>query len=245
MLGSEKRIIIPLPSYGFDPSEAAIPWKLLTETGFEIVFTTPLGEEAVTDQIMLDGKGLGIWKTVLAARKDAVIAHSEMKLSNAFCNPLKYTDVQSSDFDGLLLPGGHDKGVIEYLESKILQDLIVAFFKDKKPVAAICHGVILAARSIDPDTKKSVLYKYKTTALLKSQELLAFNLTRLWMKDYYKTYPITVEDEVKAVLADPSQFIEGPKPLKRDSKRFLDRGFCVKDNNYLSARWPEIFIVLL
>ena len=183
------RILIPLPSYGFDPTEVAIPWKLLSEKNFEIVFITPEGEKAITDRIMLTGEKLRIWKRVLAARKDAVDAYSEMGKIESFCNPLKYNDVQEKDFDAILLPGGHDKGVKEYLESKVLQKLVVDFFSALKPVAAICHGVVLAARSINPDTEKSVIHDYKTTALLKSQELLAYNMTKLWMKDYYLTYP--------------------------------------------------------
>jgi protease I len=70
------------------------------------------------------------------------------------------------DFDGLVLPGGHDKGVKEYLESKTLQQQVVAFFNATKPVGAICHGVVLAARSIDPVSNQSVLFDYKTTSLI-------------------------------------------------------------------------------
>ena len=162
-----------------------------------------------------------------------------MEKSNSFCNPLKYSDVQADNFDAILLPGGHDKRVKEYLESRILQDLLVDFFVAEKPVAAICHGVVLAARSINPDTGKSVIYDYKTTALLKSQEILAYNLTRLWLKDYYLTYPgLTVEDEVRSVLSDDNNFLKGPNSIFRDSPEKLKRGFIVKDRNYLSARWP-------
>jgi protease I len=233
------RILIPIPSYGFDPTEVAIPWTILSEKNFEIIFATPEGEKATTDNKMLKGENLGIWKLLLKAKQDAVNAYYEMEKSKSFCNPLKYADIKEGNFDAILLPGGHDKGVKEYLESKILQQLVANFFIAQKPVGAICHGVVLAARSIDPNTKKSVIHNYKTTSLLKSQELLAFNLTKLWLKDYYLTYPeITVEDEVRAVLCDTNNFIKGPIPLFRDDFRHLDRGFFVKDRNYLSARWP-------
>ncbi len=235
----KKRILIPVPTYGFDPSEAAIPWKLMSEQGFEIVFISPDGKKAAADRLMLNGEKLGIWKPVLKARKDAVAAYSEMEKSKPFCNPLKYGAVAENDFDAILLPGGHDKGAKEYLESGILQQLIVSFFKAQKPVAAICHGVVLAARSIDAETGKSVIHNYKTTSLLKSQELLAYNLTRLWLKDYYLTYPgLTTEDEVRSVLSDKNNFIKGPAPLFKDDPKNLKRGFAVRDRNYLSARWP-------
>lgn len=234
-----KRILIPVPTYGFDPTEVAIAWKIFTENNFETIFLSPSGKKAMADTKMLKGKNLGIFKSVLSARKDAVIAYSEMEKSKAFCNPLKYSDVQEEYFDAIFLPGGHDKAVIEYLESDALQQLIVNFFNAKKPVGAICHGVVLVARSIDPSTGKSVLSDFKTTALLKSQELLAYHLTKLWLKDYYLTYPEqTVEDEVKSFLSDEMNFIKGPNPLLRDSNDHIKRGFALRDRNYLSARWP-------
>jgi len=233
------KVLIPIPSYGFDPSEAAIVWKLLAGKGHDIVFSTPDGQKAKADSCMLTGEKLGIFKPILRARRDAVIAYDEMQEDAAFCSPIKYADVRSDDFDAIFLPGGHDKRIREYLESQLLQNVVTDFFAAKKPVAAICHGVVLVARSNNPETGKSVLFDYKTTALLKSQERLAYNMTRLWLHDYYLTYPeITVEDEVKAVLSDSENFITGPKPLARDSMDRLDRGFVVKDRNYLSARWP-------
>jgi len=233
-----KKILIPIPSYGFDPTEAAIPWKLISETGFEIVFATPDGKMASADNRMLTGEKFGILKPVFQARNDAVDAYHEMEGSAPFCNPLTYKDLQEENFDALLLPGGHDKRVKEYLESKALQNLIVDFFHAGKSVGAICHGVLLPARSINPDTNKSVIYNYKTTAPLKSQESLGYNLTRLWLKDYFLTYPeIYTEDEVRSALADSTNFVKGPFPMLRDNKDHLERGFALRDRNYVSARW--------
>ncbi|MFT5296346.1 MAG: protease I [Colwellia sp.] len=235
----KKKVLIPLPHYGCDPSEVAIPWLLLNEKQFEITFITPDGNIAITDDIMLTGRSLGLLKPILQARQDAVDAYRQMEKCLAFNNPLKYTDVSADDFDGLLLPGGHDKGVKEYLESEILQKLVVDFFNENKPVAAVCHGVLIPARSIDEKTQKSVIHHYKCTGLLKRQELTAYNLTRLWLGDYYLTYPkTTTEDELIAALACKTQFIEGKFPLFRDDLQNLSRGHIVRDRNYLSARWP-------
>lgn len=236
---ASKKILIPIPSNGCDPSEVGIPWKLMSEVGIEIVFATPAGKKATTDNIMLTGKKLGLLKGVLAARKDAVEAYLEMEKVDAFCNPIKYEDIMEGDFDGIYLPGGHDKPVKVYLESELLQERIADFFESKKPVGAICHGVVLVARSKNSVTGKSVIYNYKTTSLLKSQEMAGYNMTRLWLKDYYLTYPeITIEEEVKSVLSNNINFVTGPTPLFRDSLQNLKRGFYVRDQNYISARWP-------
>jgi len=212
-------ILIPLPSYGFDPTETAIPWKILTKNGIKITFSTPNGISARGDEIMLTGKKLGIFKNLLKARNDGVAAYKLMSESNEFNHPIPYNEIEVSKYDGIFLPGGHDKGVIEYLESEILQNIIPLFFQKDKKIGAVCHGVVLLARSKDKNTNKSVIYDYKTTALLKRQELLAYNLTRLWLKDYYLTYPgMTVEDEVKSALKNQNNFISGSFPIFRDKE---------------------------
>jgi protease I len=90
----------------------------------------------------------------------------------------------------------------EYLESGRLQSILAEFFARDQPAGAICHGVLLAARSRRRDGK-SVLYGKKTIALTKFMELMAWALTCLYVGDYYRTYPATVEDEVRAALAAP------------------------------------------
>ncbi|HEX7673353.1 MAG TPA: type 1 glutamine amidotransferase domain-containing protein [Bdellovibrio sp.] len=232
----QKTILIPLPSQDFDPTECAIPWKILTDHGVLVRFATPDGKIASCDQRMLHGTDLGIFKVLLAADRNAFRAYTLLEKHHEFQNPLKWSEVKMDDFDGLILPGGHAQGMRPYLESKDLQNLTAAFFSKDKPVGAICHGVVLVVRS--QLNGASVLKNRRTTSLLARQELLAWRMTRLWLGDYYRTYPQTVEAEVRANLASPAQFISGPIAISRDSEENLKSGFCVRDGNYLSARWP-------
>jgi protease I len=125
----------------------------------------------------------------------------------------------------------------EYLESNQLQSIVAGFFARSQPVGAICHGVLLAARS-RALSGNSVLSGKRTTALTKFMELAGWALTCLYLGNYFRTYPTTVEDEVRAALAAPEDFIRGPIAVIRDSPGNLKVGFTVRDGNYLSARWP-------
>jgi hypothetical protein len=108
-------------------------------------------------------------------------------------------------------------------------------------LGAVCHGVLLVARSICKETGKSILYNRKTTGLTRKQEMFAYNLTRIYLGDYYLTYPdTTVEDELKTLISDPKNFSSGHGffiPLGRDGPANLN-GYVVIDNNYISGRWP-------
>jgi protease I len=115
--------------------------------------------------------------------------------------------------------------------------MVTTAFERDIPVGAICHGVIVTARSKNKNGR-SVLFGRKTTALTRSLEISGWVLTVAWLGNYYRTYPETVQEEVTGVLANPDDFAVGPFALFRDSRDRLDRGFTVRDGNYLSARWP-------
>jgi putative intracellular protease/amidase len=155
-----------------------------------------------------------------------------------FAKPCAFEDVDVDSADGVFIPGGHAKGVRTLLESSAAQAVAVTAMTHEIPVGAVCHGVLLLARSIDPATGRSLLYGRKTTALTAALELGGWAITRLWLGDYYRTYRMTVQAEVTGVLAAPGDFEPGPRMSLRDSPNHLDRGFTVKDGNYLSARWP-------
>ena len=230
-------IVMPMPKRDFDPTETGVPWRMLRERGHRVVFATPDGRPGEADPMMVTGKGLAVLARVLKADDNGRRAYDEMAQSDEFQKPILYEDIRVTDYDALLLPGGHAKGMRPYLESERLQSAVVGFFAHRKVVGAICHGVLLAARS-RLATGTSVLHGRKTTGLTKLMELSAWALTSLYLGDYYRTYPTTVEDEVRAALARPEDFLTGPLALTRDSPRRLDAGFTVRDGNYLSARWP-------
>ncbi|MBE1159435.1 type 1 glutamine amidotransferase domain-containing protein [Dyella acidiphila] len=266
------RVLIPLPHLDYDPSEVAVPWRVLTQAGHRVVFATPDGDVASADPIMLSGIGLDPWGWIpglrqlrvfgllLRANRDARRAHAALVQDPAFRAPLRWDALDAHAYDALLLPGGHcARGMRSYLESGLLQAQVAACFEAGKPVAAICHGVLLAARSRRADGR-SVLYQRRTTGLTWALEKSAWSLTRItrfWDPHYYRTYReqpgqapgyMSVQQEVTRVLASPDDFLDVPanapqqwhktSGMVRDRDRDERPAFIVRDGNYLSARWP-------
>jgi putative intracellular protease/amidase len=267
------RVLVLLPALDFDPSEAAVGWRVLANAGHTVSFATPDGRPAVADDMMLTGKGLDLWGAIpllrnlplvgllMRANRDARAAYAEMIADPNYVAPLRWDAVDASAFDALLLPGGHRaRGMREYLESEILQRHVADFFDEEKPVAAICHGVLLAARSISKRTGRSVLWGYQTTALTWAFENSAWSVarfTRFWDPNYYRTYVeqngqragfMSVQQEVTRALARAEDFRDVPKAdpeyrrktsgLERDSMDNERPAFVVRDRNYVSGRWP-------
>lgn len=230
-------ILIPLPDRDFDVTEVAVPWRMLTDAGHTVVFCTERGDGTPqADPLLLTGVLFG----QLGAEPEACAFYRALEHEEAFRHPLSWERMDFTTYDALLLPGGHAPGMRQYLGSTSLQQRVARFAQSGRPLAAICHGVLLLARAQNESTGKSVLYDRRTTCLAKYQERTAYWLTAWKLGRYYRTYPAYVEEEVKSQLRDPQkQFERGPLALtKRDSAADSSPAFVVVDANYVSARWP-------
>jgi len=230
------RVLVPLPDRDFDVTEVAVPWKLLTEAGHDVVFATEKGDRPAADPRLLTGVLFG----QLGAEEEAKAFYRELEEAPAFLRPIRWSDVDPGAYGAMLLPGGHAPGMRQYLEGETLLDRVATFAKSGKPLGAICHGVLVLARAKDPATGKSVLATRRTTCLPKYIEKTAWMLTGWKLGSYYRTYPEYVEDEVKRALDDAEkQFERGPRVLTKKGTRDDDSAaFVVEDGSYVSARWP-------
>lgn len=221
-----KRALFPLPDHDFDVTEAAVPWKLLREAGYGITFATEKGKVAACDPLLLTGVVFG----QLGATKEVIQFYQEMVASPEFQHPIPYSEIEVKDYDVLHLTGGHAPGMKQYLESKVLQAKVAGFFAAGKMIGSICHGAVLLARTIDPETGKSVIHGRKLSGLTKFLERLAYYITFWRRGKYYRTYPAYVQDEVQAAMQDPRKFDVGLKQFQP---------YVCVDGNLVSARWPK------
>ncbi len=266
-------VLMPIPACDFDPTEVAVSWQVLTGAGHDVLFATPSGRMGEADDLMVTGQGLDPWGFIPGARRVTVVgralradaaarrAYGSLCEDHSFRSPLHWAEARRSIYDALVLPGGHRaRGMRAYLESGEVQQMAVDSFRSGRPVGAICHGVLVAARAIDPATGRSVLHGRRTTALTWALERKAWGLamyTRFWDANYYRTYPeepgqpygfMSVQQEVTRALAADSDFEDVPRGVpsyrRKTSGRARDSltddrpAWVVRDGSYVSARWP-------
>jgi putative intracellular protease/amidase len=266
-------VLMPLPATDFDPTEVAVTWQVLSAAGHHMVFATPSGQPGRADDIMVTGRGLDPWGAIPGLRRLTVVgrvlradvaarkAYAALLEDSAFGSPLHWGAARRGTYDALVLPGGHRaRGMRPYLESPEVQQMAVDAFRARKPVGAICHGVLVAARAIDPVTARSVLHGRRTTALTWALERKAWGVarwTRFWDSSYYRTYVeepgqrwgyMSVQQEVTRALADPTDFEDVERGAhewrRKTSGRARDTlddarpAWVVRDGTYVSARWP-------
>lgn len=177
---------------------------------------------------------------IQGATKSAVDAYDEMSKTPEFLHPLSWSSPSFNldTYNLIFLPGGHEKGVRQLIDSPVMHKHLSSYFPStKKPssktVAAVCHGVMVLSETLDSNGK-SVIYECDTTALPARFEQVAFWGTRLFLGDYYKTYgngSDDVEEAVRKRLKDPNKQYKNSLGLSP---------FVVQDEkyNYVSGRFP-------
>jgi putative intracellular protease/amidase len=226
-------ILMPLPDHDFDPTESAIPWKMCTSKGWKVAFSTEHGIVAQADQNRLKGPLPGL----ISAGAKVKAAYQEMTQDPSYQHPVTYVEIDPDQYKALLLPGGDGLRMRQYLESQLLQSKVLQFFQQSKLIGAICHGMLVLARTINPQTGRSVLYGYKVTAPPKSLDRFGYLLDSWFIKHGYIMYPSCVADEVRACLKHKDDFSRGPGILAP---------YVVSDHNLITSRWyldAELFAV--
>lgn len=180
------------------------------------------------------------------ATASVVALYKTMAASPEFLKPLSWSspDFSLEPYNLVFLPGGHEKGVRQLIDSPIMARHLASYFPQtlkpsSKSVAAVCHGVMVLANAKLPadageHAGKSVIHACATTALPAKFEQTAYWGTRAFLGDYYKTYGAgseDVEESVSKVLDDPEKQWKGSIGM---------RPWVIEDDkyNYISARFP-------
>ncbi len=137
-------------------------------------------------------------------------------------------EIDPDQHQAILLPGGDTPRMRQYLESPVLQNNVLQFSQQGKLMGAICHGVLVLARTIDPQTGHSVLYGRKVTALPRSLDRFGYLLGTKLLRHEYLVYSCYVAEEVRACLERPEDFSDGPSPLVP---------YVFSDGNLITSRW--------
>lgn len=162
---------------GFWSEELAAPYYALTDNGIEVTLSSPLGGKPP-----LDPKSqLADFQTTQTKRFDA-----DETLQEKLSSTKKLTEIDEKDYDAIFYPGGHGP-LWDLANDKNSVSLIEKFFRNGKPVAAVCHapGVFKNVKNEDG----SPLVKGKRVTGFANTEEDAVGLTDV--------VPFLVEDELK------------------------------------------------
>eukprot|EP01094_Clydonella_sp_ATCC50884_P030451 TRINITY_DN9943_c0_g1_i1.p1 TRINITY_DN9943_c0_g1~~TRINITY_DN9943_c0_g1_i1.p1 ORF type:complete len:295 (+),score=68.03 TRINITY_DN9943_c0_g1_i1:166-1050(+) len=238
-----RRVVVPLPSVGFDATEMAMPCSLLAKLGHTLVFATKDGKPSEgADPLTLTGMLGGLLAKPSAA---ALADYASVVSSDAYKNPVPFSALSAHDYDGVLLVGGHHPGMDEFLREELLRPFLADMLSaEDKRVAAVCHGVLHLSRA-------GLISDRTVTAVPRRLERIGVVVTEYVAGLPSASYQLSttgnawVQDEVEPVAGT---FLDGSLPLAADvlvhplvppswTDAALTRAFVVVDRNLVTARF--------
>ncbi|MEV0589479.1 type 1 glutamine amidotransferase domain-containing protein [Nonomuraea sp. NPDC050310] len=177
---------------GFWGEELAMPHKVFTEAGWEIVIATPGGRRPTLDRLSM-GRLAGLPGTIREVARYLEVIQGELDA------PRSLDEVEQADFDLVFYPGGH--GPMEDLAyDEVSGALLTDRLASGRPLALLCHGpaALLAARQADGSWPFA---GYRVTALSNFEERL---------NSFARKAPWLLEDRLREYGAD---YAKGAIPL--------------------------------
>lgn len=134
----------------------------LVDAGYQVDLASPAGKAPTMDAKSLDHEYVG---AELAATMNAYLAKNEERLKH----PLVLADVSASDYDAIIVPGGHGPVEDLYCDADAGR-LLVDAQNEGKIIGAVCHGpaALLAAQD---DSGRWPFAGRKITALTDEEEI--------------------------------------------------------------------------
>lgn len=114
--------------------------EAFVRAGFKVDLASPGGVVPTMDKRSLDPKMVG---DEVAERMNAYLMENAQRIAH----PLVLAQVKTSDYDAIVVPGGH--GPVEDLYKDLdMGRVLIEADRDNKIIAAVCHGpaALLAAR---------------------------------------------------------------------------------------------------
>lgn len=180
-----KKILAVLSEYGYWGEELVGPLEILDKEGFEVVFSTPKGKRAHALPPSMDStyvdppQGRPVTTAEMAqktkdldssTRLDNPLNLSELiperpylsdtnyfRKLEEYCHNLENAEKNLEQYDALLLIGGSGP-IVDMVNNQRIHDLILAFYKQNKPIAAECYGVACLAFARDFRDRKSIIF---------------------------------------------------------------------------------------
>ena len=162
---------------GFWIEEFAAPYYLFKDAGAKITIASPKGGQPPIDPKSDEPEN----ETPATIKFKA-----DEELQEILSQTKKLTEVTQDDFDAIFYPGGHGPMWDLTNDSDSIK-LIEDFWKNKKPVAAVCHApaVLLNVKDENDD------------AMVKDKKVTGFTNTEEEAVQLTEIVPFLLEDELK------------------------------------------------
>ncbi len=156
--------------------EISIPYYAFKEAGAEMTIASPKG-----GLVPLDPKSQSVILSTFSTKRFMKDEEAIKFLSNSFL----LENMNAADFDVVYITGGHGP-MWDLADNEKLNQLLEAFNQSKKPIGAICHGVVSLLALKDSNGE----------LLIKGKKLTGFSNTEEGSAGLTATVPFLLETKL-------------------------------------------------
>lgn len=185
-----KKVLVLLSEYGYWGEELIGPLEKIEEAGYDLFFATPKGKRAhalppsmdsdyidpplgrpvtseeisekvkkIEDSTKLDNPyNLSTW----IPERPYLSTENYLRKLEAYYQGLEKVEKDINQYAALLIVGGSGP-IVDMVNNQRVHDLVLAFYKQNKPIAAECYGVTCLAFARDFRTRKSIIWGKRVT----------------------------------------------------------------------------------
>ena len=143
---------------GYTMSEAARPWKVFTDFGYEVDFASPLG-------------GCPPVHSFGMKDPDILAFQTNENVQTKLQTTLKPSQVDWKKYDAIYYVGGHGT-MWDFPDNKELQKITLSMYEGGKVISALCHGTV-ALTNIKLSNGKNLIADKKISAFSNKEEIEA------------------------------------------------------------------------
>lgn len=117
------------------------PYYEFKDAGYDITLASPHGGEPPIDEMSK------MTENITGSNKRF---QDDEDLKAQFSSTKKLKEIDAKDYDAVFFPGGHGP-MFDLAKDPECGEIILSFFKDGKPISAVCHGsaAFLSTENID------------------------------------------------------------------------------------------------
>lgn len=145
--------------------EFAVPYLVFLATGYEIIIASQKGGVSPIDENSLSCSNPMEWDEPAKLLK----------------NTLKLSDIDYTEFDAIIIPGGHGP-MFDLAFDSNLKEIIAYMYNNNKVIGAVCHGIagLLGAKDCSGNfilkNKHITAFTNKEEQIVKMAEFMPFSL---------------------------------------------------------------------
>ena len=185
-----KELLFILSEYGYWGEELIGPLETVEKAGYNVTFATSYGRRPHALPPSMDDTFIDPPLGRPVVSKEMAQKVKELEASNKLDNPINLSDLlperpymssstylrdfeaynegverveeELKEYDAILLVGGSGP-IVDMVNNQRVHDLILAFYRLGKPIAAECYGVACLAFAREYWTRKSILWGKRVT----------------------------------------------------------------------------------